>query len=114
MLRPGEFVVTVGDILERFTNGELRATPHRVVLTPHPRYSIIRFNAVAGDTVVKPLDAFVGENNPSRYSWVTMKTHMDTTMRNLSAGKGAWDPVTNTSTTARYHYVDGKDPSNTS
>lgn len=102
-------MVTVGDILERFTNGELQATPHRVVLTPHPRYSIIRFNAVAGQTVVKPLDAFVGEGRPDQYSWVTMETHMNTTMKNLSDGKGAWDPLTNTSTTAKYRYVDGKD-----
>lgn len=108
-VRPGEFVVTVGDILERFTNGELRATPHRVVLTPHPRYSIIRFNAVAGQTVVQPLKPFV-ENRPAKYGWVTMETHMNTTMKNLSQGKGAWDPVKHTSTTATYNYVEGKDP----
>merc|ERR1719221_2176034 len=54
-VRPGEFVVIVGDVLERFTNGVLRATPHRVQLTPHPRKSIIRFNAVAPETVIEPL-----------------------------------------------------------
>jgi len=108
-VRPGEFVVTIGDILERFTNGELKATPHRVVVTPHPRYSIIRFNAVAAETVVKPLPQFL-MGQPAQYSWVTMKTHMDTTMRNLNLGKGAWDPNTNTSTTASYLYVDGRDP----
>jgi isopenicillin N synthase-like dioxygenase len=32
-VRPGEFVVIVGDVLERFTNGVLRATPHRVLQT---------------------------------------------------------------------------------
>jgi len=108
-VRPGEFVVTIGDTLERFTNGEVKATPHRVVITQHPRYSIIRFNAVAAETMVQPLPRFL-EGQPARYSRVTMRTHMDTTMRNLNAGKGAWDPKTNTSTTATYQYVDGEDP----
>ena len=31
-VRPGEFVVIVGDVLERFTNGVLKATPHKVLL----------------------------------------------------------------------------------
>jgi hypothetical protein len=29
-VRQGEFVIIVGDMLERYTNGVLRATPHRV------------------------------------------------------------------------------------
>lgn len=105
----GEFVVIVGDVLERFTNGELVATPHRVVTTPHKRASIIRFNAVTADTVVKPLPQFVSDDNPPKYSPVTMKTHMETTMQNLEKGMGAWDDETLTSLTATYEYIDGKD-----
>ena len=30
-VRPSEFVVIIGDVLERMTNGVLRATPHRVL-----------------------------------------------------------------------------------
>mmetsp|Transcript_65419 Transcript_65419/g.182016 ORF Transcript_65419/g.182016 Transcript_65419/m.182016 type:complete len:400 (+) Transcript_65419:35-1234(+) len=108
-VRPGEFVVIVGDILERLTNGELRALPHRVVLTPHARSSIIRFNAVAADTVVKPLPEFVTASRPAMYSRVTMKTHMETTTRNLAAGLGAWDAARQRSSTANYLYIDGVD-----
>lgn len=109
-VRTGEFVVIIGDILERITNGFLKATPHRVVKTHHQRLSIIRFNAVAPETVVSPLSKFVTEERPARYGAVTMRTHMETTMRNLAAGRGSWDPVRNRSTTSTYEYIDGKDP----
>lgn len=108
-VRAGEFVVIVGDVLERFTNGVLRATPHRVAKTSHKRMSIIRFNAVNPDVVIKPLPQFVTEERPAAYSWVTMGTHMTTTMQNLAAGLGAWDAETQTSKTATYVYVDGID-----
>jgi isopenicillin N synthase-like dioxygenase len=105
-VRPGEFVVIVGDVLERFTNGVLKATPHRVVLTPHHRQSIIRFNAVTAGTLIAPFPQFVDEKRgmPSRYSPVTMRTHMETTMRNLEQGLGAWDNDKQVSLTATYDY----------
>jgi len=108
-VRPGEFVVIVGDALERFTNGVLRATPHRVGITQAARSSIVRFNAVAAETVIRPLPQFVSEDRPARYSPVTMKTHSETTMRNLALGVGAWDGEKQESTTASYLYVDGVD-----
>ena len=61
-VRDGEFVVIVGDVLERFTNGELVATPHRVVPTTHERFSIIRFNAVAESTVIDAWHNYIGHN----------------------------------------------------
>lgn len=105
-VRPGEFVVIVGDVLERFTNGELKATPHRVLQTPHTRRSIIRFNAVHPDTMIEPLSHFVNlsPDKKPKYTPVTMRTHMETTMANLRAGKGAWDPEQNVSLTATYKY----------
>jgi isopenicillin N synthase-like dioxygenase len=103
------FVVVAGDMLERFTNGVVKALPHRVVHTPHARDSIIRFNALKADTVVAPLGPFVTEDRPARYTPVTMKMHMDTTMENLRLGKGAWAPGTRPgdpgwSLTATYRY----------
>ena len=76
------------------------ATPHRVLLTPHPRNSIIRFNALAAETRVAPLPHF----GAPRYSSCVMKVHMETTMRNLEKGLGAWDEATQTSLTATYDY----------
>lgn len=100
-----DFVVIVGDMLERLTNGVLKATPHRVALTAHPRNSIIRFNALMASVVVKPLPAFVTPDRPSAYTSVTMGTHMRTTMRNLQEGKGAWNKETGTSMSAQYAYT---------
>lgn len=103
-VRPGEFVVIVGDVLERLTNGVLKATPHRVKLTDHPRHSIIRFNALHPDTLIEPLPAFVTPDRPAAYTPVTMRVHMETTIRNLEAGLPAWDDEKNVSKTATYVY----------
>ena len=107
--RTEEFVVIIGDALERITNGHWRATPHRVKKTRHPRWSIIRFNAFAPQTLLTPLEKFVTTERPASYSPVTMKVHMETTMKNLQAGFGAWDDASETSLTANYLYIDGKD-----
>eukprot|EP00037_Helgoeca_nana_P020078 m.198238 g.198238 ORF g.198238 m.198238 type:complete len:296 (-) comp25124_c0_seq4:535-1422(-) len=103
-VRPGEFVVIVGDVLERLTNGVLRATPHRVKLTEHTRNSIIRFNALHPDAIVAPLPAFVSDDRPAAYTPVTMRNHMETTIRNLEKGIPAWDNERNVSRTATYVY----------
>ncbi|CAE8708284.1 unnamed protein product, partial [Polarella glacialis] len=91
-VRPQEFVVIVGDVLERFTNGFLRATPHRVLQTAWERNSIIRFNAVTPETLVEPLPQFVSDSRPARYTPVTMQKHMDTTLQLIEQGQGAWEP----------------------
>jgi isopenicillin N synthase-like dioxygenase len=106
-VRPAEFVVIVGDVLERYTNGVLKATPHRVVQRDHARMSIIRFNAVAPDTVVEPLPAFVTVDRPRAYSAMTMRQHMETTLANVAAGQGSWDAKANVSLSARYDYDAG-------
>ena len=51
---------------------------------------------------------FVSADTPARYTPVTMKTHMETTMRNLARGRGAWDAERQQSTTATYVYPDGE------
>lgn len=103
-VRPGEFVVIVGDVLERLTNGVLKATPHRVKLTEHTRNSIIRFNALHPDTLIAPLPAFCSSDRPPAYTPVTMRVHMETTIRNLEKGIPAWDTERNVSRTATYVY----------
>lgn len=103
-VRPAEFVVIIGDMLERLTNGALLATPHRVLPMSHKRDSIIRFNAFAPSTVIAPLRPFVSVDRPVGYSPVLMKTHMEVTMKNLEAGKGSWDPEQQRSISARWDY----------
>jgi len=101
----GPFAIIVGDVLERFTNGVLRATPHRVVRTEAPRMSIIRFNAVAPETLIAPLPAFVSAERPCTYTAVTMARHMEVTLANLEAGMGSWDAERQVSTSATRVYA---------
>ena len=71
-----EFIVILGDMLERWTNGYLKATGHRVKNTTWPRYSIVMFFAVDGEHVVQPLPKFVNESNPACYPPITQAQHI--------------------------------------
>lgn len=71
------FIVIVGDMLERLTNGQLRATRHRVNDTDWERFSLILFNAFDADAVIAPLPAFVSDENPSRFDPTTQVGHIN-------------------------------------
>ncbi|MFQ6006422.1 MAG: isopenicillin N synthase family dioxygenase [Woeseia sp.] len=72
----GAFTVILGDMMERFSNGWLKATGHRVVNTPWTRYSMILFFAVDGDYTVAPLPRFISPDNPEKYDPVTQDEHI--------------------------------------
>ena len=71
------FIVIVGDMLERLTNGHLRATRHRVVDTEWERLSLILFNAFDADAVIAPLPEFVTPDNPARFDPTTQVDHIN-------------------------------------
>jgi len=71
------FIVIVGDMLERLTNGRLRATRHRVHDTEWERLSLILFNAFDADALIAPLDEFVSESNPARFEPTTQVAHIN-------------------------------------
>lgn len=77
----GRLVVLLGDMLERWTNGRLQATGHRVRETAARRYSIVMFMAVDDGVTVAPLPAFVSDTSPSRYEASTQRQHIDDEMR---------------------------------
>ncbi|MGB5487388.1 MAG: 2OG-Fe(II) oxygenase family protein, partial [Lysobacterales bacterium] len=72
----GTFTVMLGDMLERFSNGYLKATGHRVVNTPWQRFSMVLFFAVDGDYEVAPLEQFTSPDNPAHYAPVTQGEHI--------------------------------------
>jgi isopenicillin N synthase-like dioxygenase len=74
---PDAFVVNLGDMLERWTNGLFRSTPHRVLtFNKAHRYSIPFFYEPSFDTVVKCLDACCSSENPPRYAPTTSGEHL--------------------------------------
>ena len=75
-MREDRFVVLIGDILERYTNGSLRATPHRVLNGREERCSIVYFAAVENDTVVEPLPGCVTTGTSPRYPPITQRDHL--------------------------------------
>jgi len=85
----GAFTVVLGDMMERFSNGWLKATGHRVVNTPWTRYSMILFFAVDGDHTVEALPQFVSEENPARYDPVTQGEHIARELKRSNAYRQA-------------------------
>ena len=68
-------IVLLGDMLERWTNGTLCATGHRVRSREYRRYSMVLFFAVDDDVVVEPLAPFVTADNPSAFGPVRQRDH---------------------------------------
>ncbi len=73
----GTFTVIVGDMLERLSNGTLKATGHRVVNTPWARFSMVLFFAVDGDYSVAPLPQFITPDRPAAYPPITQDAHIE-------------------------------------
>lgn len=73
----GCFVCVLGDMTERWTNGEWPATVHRVVNRGEAlRHSVAFFCDPSYDCLVEPLPAFLGPDRPPRYAPTTMGAHM--------------------------------------
>eukprot|EP00250_Pteridium_aquilinum_P015840 c22792_g1_i1 orf=389-1366(-) len=67
----GAFVVNLGDMLERWSNGLFRSTLHRVVLNGQERYSIAFFLDPNFDCLVECLPACCSQSNPPRFPPIT-------------------------------------------
>jgi len=77
----GRIVVLLDDMLERWTNGFLTATGHRVRQADKQRFSIVMFMAVDDGLSIAPLEQYVSDSNPARYQPVTQADHLDAEIR---------------------------------
>lgn len=74
---PGAFIINLGDMLERWTNGLFRSTLHRVVNTAgRERYSCAFFFEPNFNTQVKVLPCCVSEERPAAYPPTTAGEHL--------------------------------------
>lgn len=75
--RPTAFVVNLGDMLERWTNGLCRSTVHRVLTNGSAeRYSLPCFFDPHFDTEVRVLDVCCSEDNPPKYPPTSTGQHL--------------------------------------
>ncbi|HLI29069.1 MAG TPA: 2-oxoglutarate and iron-dependent oxygenase domain-containing protein [Chloroflexota bacterium] len=79
--RPEAAIVNTGDLLERWTNGRFRSSPHRVAVPSGPaaaraRYSVVLFHSPSADTVVAPLPTCQSATRPPRYPPVRAGDHL--------------------------------------
>lgn len=91
-VRPGQWTVLIGDMVERWSNGAFRATPHRVPTTSWPRRSVVMFMAADPGVEVRPLQAFVDAHNPARFEPVTQDDLIRAAMARAEANRRAMLP----------------------
>ena len=71
-------VINCGDLLERWTNGKYRSTPHRVQpkIAGAERFSMALFVDPDTETPVHAIESCVSENNPAKFPPVTAGEHI--------------------------------------
>jgi len=88
----GQWTVLIGDMIERWSNGVYKATPHRVPVTPWPRRSIVMFVAADPGLEVCPLEAFVDASHPPLFKAATQDGLIDAAMARAEANRQAMLP----------------------
>lgn len=73
---PRVYVVNIGDMLEAWTNGQLRSTPHRVLNLSPERFSMPYFVAANHDTVIQPFPELLGTQK-AKYQPFTAGQHLE-------------------------------------
>lgn len=72
----GTFIINIGDLIQRLTNGVYLANIHRVVnISGRERYSIPFFIDADFDAIIEPLASCVTDGNPLRYGPVICGEH---------------------------------------
>lgn len=74
---PTTLVVNIGDMLEAWSNGIFRSTPHRVLNLSPERFSLPYFVAANYDTQIKPFRQLVRANEGPRYQPFQAGAHLE-------------------------------------
>jgi isopenicillin N synthase-like dioxygenase len=87
----GAAIVNAGDLLTRWTNGQLRSVLHRVVLPEGPaaacsRYSAVLFYSPRPAALITCLEPCTGADRPARYPPITAGAHIQAKLRETRRG----------------------------
>ena len=74
---PNVFIVNIGDMLEAWSNGVFRSTPHRVLNLSPERYSLPYFVATNHDTLIKPFPQLVRNGEKAKYKPFLAGEHLE-------------------------------------
>ena len=74
---PSTLIVNIGDMLEAWTNGILRSTPHRVLNLSPERFSIPYFVAADFDAEIKPFGELLHPDATPRYKPFLAGEHLE-------------------------------------
>jgi isopenicillin N synthase-like dioxygenase len=74
---PAVFVVNIGDMLEAWSNGVLRSTPHRVLNLAPKRFSLPYFVAANHDTLIEPFAQLVPADQKPKYEPFFAGAHLE-------------------------------------
>ncbi len=73
----GAYVVNIGDMLEAWTNGMLRSTPHRVLNRSRERFSMPYFVAANHDTMIRPFPQLLMGDRRAMYEPFQAGAHLE-------------------------------------
>lgn len=100
---PNVFVVNIGDMMEAWSNGILRSTPHRVLNLRPERFSLPYFVAANYNTVIAPFEELVTPERPAKYQPFVAGEHLermlirdfpylkDASRKRISSSQQSWD-----------------------
>lgn len=74
---PTALVVNIGDMMEAWTNGRLRSTPHRVLNLRPERFSLPYFVAANHDTIIQPFPQLVPKGATPEYQPFAAGAHLE-------------------------------------
>ena len=76
-VNPDAYIINIGDMMEAWTNGIFRSTPHRVLNLSPERFSMPYFVAANYDTVIEPFPSLISPNSPPRYRRFKAGLHLE-------------------------------------
>ncbi len=74
---PAVYVVNIGDMLEAWSNGIFRSTPHRVLNLSAERFSMPYFVAANHGTEIRPFAQLIGAGEQPRYEPFAAGAHLE-------------------------------------